>query len=177
MRYAHRYAYLPADPTWANAWPQILTDTPTIIDAVRRAGIVVAGPDGYRRAILDPIEGVGCNGDATTDLDADPFTLLAPTVLAAVPTSRAPVASAACRTGRKPYDLAVATILLRCVQLVPEVFVINSDGGWDTDWLLGPRTVSGRAALSARELHGQLFDPMPTASPFRDITEFVTRRR
>jgi hypothetical protein len=172
MRYIHRYAYLPADPAWVRAWPQILTDTRGIIEAVRRAGIVIAGPDGYRRPVLDLNEGIGCNGDATSDLDADPFTLLAP-----LPTSRAPVASAACRTGRKPYDLAVTTILLRCVQLLPEVFVLDSDGGWDTDWLLGPRPTSGHAILSARDLLGQLFDPMRTASPFRDITEFVTRRR
>jgi len=172
MRYAHRYAYLPADPAWAQAWPQILADARTVIDAVRRAGIVIAGPDGYRRPVLDVLDGVGCNGDATTDLDADPFTLLAP-----LPTSRAPVASAACRTGRKPYDLAVTAILLRCVQLVPEVFLIDSDGGWDTDWLIGPRGTSGRAVPSARELLGQLFDPAPTASPFRDITELLTRRR
>jgi hypothetical protein len=24
--YAHRYAYLPADPRWVQAWPQILAD-------------------------------------------------------------------------------------------------------------------------------------------------------
>jgi hypothetical protein len=172
MRYAHRYAYLPADPAWARVWPQILSDTRTIIEMVRRTGIVVAGPDGYRRPILDPVEGIGCNGDAISDLDGNPFALLAP-----LPTGRVPVASAACRTGRKPYDLAVTTILLHCVQLVPEVFVIDSDGGWDTDWLLGPRTASGRAVVSARELVGQLFDPVPPASPFCDITEFVTRRR
>ena len=168
MRYAHRYAYLPGDPAWAKAWPQILTDTWTIIDAVRRAGIVIAGPDGYRRPVLDPVEGIGCNGDATSDLDADPFTLLAP-----LPASRAPIATAGCRTARKPYDLAVATTLLRCTQLVPKVFAVDSDGGWDTDWLLGPRP----GLVSVRELLGQLFEPAPTASPLRDLTEFLARHR
>jgi hypothetical protein len=172
MRYAHRYAYLPGDPRYAQAWPQILTDTATIIEHVRRAGIVIAGPAGYRRPILDQLDGIGCNGDATTDLDADPFTVLAP-----LPTSRAPVTSAVCRTGRKPYDLAVTSILLRCHQLVPAVFAIDSDGGWDTDWLIGPQPTRAGATLSARELIGQLFEPYPQASPFVDITEFLTRRR
>src|SRR6266511_39402 len=75
MRYAHRYAYLPSDPGYAQAWPQILTDTATIIEQVRRAGIVIAGPDGYRRPTLSPTEGIELNGDATSDLDGAAFQL------------------------------------------------------------------------------------------------------
>jgi hypothetical protein len=66
--YAHRYAYLPSDPRYAQAWPAILAGTRTIIERVRRAGIVVAGPDGLRRPVLGPDVGIEFNGDATTDL-------------------------------------------------------------------------------------------------------------
>jgi hypothetical protein len=173
MSYAHRYAYLPSDPRYARAWPQILTDTATIIEHVRRTGIVIAGPDGYRRPTLDPVDGVEFNGDATSDLDGAPFHLLAP--LPAHPGT--PTATASCTTGRKPYDLAVAVVLLRCVQVVPDVFVIDSDGGWDTDWLIGFRPRPGGATLSPRELVGHLFEPYPPPSPFTDITAFVTRPR
>jgi hypothetical protein len=172
MAYTHRYAYLPADPRYAQAWPTILTDTRLIIERARRVGVVIAGRDGHRRPVLDPAEGIEFNGDATTDLDGGVFQILAP-----LSTSSTPAVSAWCATSRKPYDLAVAAVLLRCVQLVPEAFVIDSDGGWDTDWLLGPRVRSGGHILSARGLVGHLFEPYPPASPFTDITAFLNQPR
>ena len=122
--YAHRYAYLPADPRWAQAWPQILDDARTIVEQVRRLGVVIAEPDGLRRAIFDPAFGVEFNGDATTDLAGDTFTVTAPMFIGSTVT-----AQAICRTGAKPYDLAVAALLPRYVQLVPDVLVLDSDGG------------------------------------------------
>ena len=130
--YAHRYAYLPADPRWIQAWPRILDDARTIVEQVRRLGVVIAGPDGLRRPIFDPGMGVQFNGDASTDLAGDTFTVLAPLF-----TDPSVSAQAICRTGAKPYDLAVSALLLRCVQLVPDVFVLDSDGGWDSDWAIG----------------------------------------
>src|SRR6266545_4647011 len=150
--YAHRYAYLPADPRWARVWPQILEDARTIVEQVRRTGVVIAGPDGLRRPIFDPGFGVEFNGDATTAL-------------------------AICRTGAKPYDLAVAALLLRCAQLVPDVFALDSDGGWDTQWLTGHHPVPAGVLASPRNLVGMLFEPYPDTSPFTDITAFLSRHR
>ena len=171
--YAHRYAYLPADPRWAQAWPQILDDARTIVEQVRRLGVVIAGPDGLRRPVFDPAFGVGFNGDATTDLAGDTFTVMAPMFIGSTVT-----AQAICRTGAKPYDLAVAALLLRCAQLVPNVFVLDSDGGWDTQWLTGHHPASaGTVLASPRNLIGMLFEPYPDTSPFTDITTFLTRHR
>jgi hypothetical protein len=39
MGYTNYYAYQPSHPAYANAWPTILTDTRTIINRVRKAGI------------------------------------------------------------------------------------------------------------------------------------------
>jgi hypothetical protein len=170
--YAHRYAYLPADPRWVQAWPQILANTRTIVEHVRRTGVVIAGPDGLRRPVFDPALGVEFNGDATTDLAGDTFTVMAPLV-----TRPTVSAQAACATGGKPYDLAVTAVLLRCHQLVPDVFVLDSDGGWDTDWLTGRRPATGRTVASPRELVGMLFEPCANDSPFTDLTQFLARRR
>ena len=170
--YAHRYAYLPADPRWAQAWPQILDDARTIVEQVRRLGVVIAGPDGLRRPIFDPAFGLEFNGDATSDLAGDIFTVMAP--LFTDPTVSA---QAICRTGARPYDLAVAGLLLRCVQLVPDVFVLDSDGGWDSDWAIGHQPASAGVLGSPRNLVGMLFEPYPDTSPFTDITQFLTRHR
>ena len=51
-RYAHRYAYLPADPRWAQAWPQILDNTNRIVEHVRGDAlkdVVVAGFKNFYR--------------------------------------------------------------------------------------------------------------------------------
>jgi hypothetical protein len=170
--YAHRYAYLPADPRWVQAWPQVLDDARTIVEHVRRLGVVIAGPDGLHRPIFDPAFGVDFNGDATTDLAADTFTVMAP--LFTHPTV---TAQAACATRAMPYDLAVTTLLLRCVQLVPDVFVLDSDGGWDTEWLTGTQPARSRTVASPRNLVGLLFEPYPHESPFTDITQFLTLHR
>ena len=171
--YAHRYAYLPADPGWAQAWPQILDDARTIVEQVRHLGVVIAGPDGLRHPVFDPGVGVDFNGDATTDLAGDTFTVMAPMLIHSTVTAKA-----ICRTGAKPYDLAVAALLLRCAQLVPDVFVLDSDGGWDTQWLTGHHPASaGTVLASPRNLVGMLFEPYPDTSPFSDITTFLIRHR
>ncbi len=71
----------------------------------------------------------------------------------------------------------VAALLLRCAQLVPDVFVLDSDGGWDTQWLTGHPASAGSVIASPRNLVGMLFEPYPDTSPFTDITQFLTRHR
>jgi hypothetical protein len=156
--YTHYSAYLPSHPHYIQAWPTILDNTRRIIAQVRHAGIVIAGPDGYRRPILDPADGIGFNEDATSDLDGAPFQLLAP--LPAHPHG-IPAAGASCTTRRKPYDLAVAAVLLRCRLLLPEVFWIRSDGAWEVEWARGASCAGGSAGIGARRLVADLFGEVP----------------
>jgi hypothetical protein len=60
---------------------------------------VIAGPDGRRSPLLDPATGIEFNGDATIDLAAEAFGLLAP-----LPThpSGHPTATAHCTTAANP---------------------------------------------------------------------------
>ncbi len=167
MGYTNCWAYQPTHPAYANAWPTILDDTRTIINRVRKAGIVIAGPDGHCRPILDPTDGIGFNGDATSDLDCEAFQLLAP--LSAIRRGT-PTATAFCKTNRKPYDLAVAAVLLRCVMLVPEAFAIASNGRLEREWTHGAMAFDPAqpAELGARAVVAELFGTAPVDSPLRD---------
>lgn len=161
MGHTHYWSVQRSHPDYATAWPVILDDTRRVIDAVRTAGVVIAGPDGYRRPILDPVEGIAFNGDATTDLDYEAFVLQPP--------SLAPGYTwAFCKTGRRPYDLAVAAVLLRCRLLLPDVFPIASDGDWDGEWAHGvlPGVPGAGHAVAPRQLVADLFGPVPQRSPF-----------
>jgi len=162
MGYTHYWDAPTAHPDYAAAWPCIITDTQAIITAVRGAGIVIAGPDGFGRPLLDA-EGIAFNGDATGDLDYEAFVLAAP---GPVPRFE----HLFCKTGRRPYDLAVAAVLLRCHLLLPEVFRIGSDGDWDREWLHGaipPALDAQDPVPSPRRLVADLFGPIPDASPLR----------
>ena len=162
--YRHHWAYQPSHSDYAHAWPTILADSRRIIERVRHAGIVIAGPDGYRRPLLDATDAVSFNGDASTDLAGDTFTLLAP--LPNHPQGM-PVATASCATNRKPYDLAVSTVLLRCVLLLPQVFLLASDGAWDREWAYGATPGTTAPPLGARAVIASLFDLRPPDDPLR----------
>jgi hypothetical protein len=159
--YRHYLSYQPGHPDYRRMWPTIVADTASIITAVRRAGTVIAGPDGYRRPTLDLLDGVAFNGDATSDLDAGPLLLRPPQQVASEYREQL-----SCATNRKPYDLAVAASLLRVRLLLPHIVDVASDGAWDREWAIGtavPRpglTVSG-----ARQLVADLFDQWPDTNP------------
>lgn len=63
--------------------------------------------------------------------------------------------------------MAVAAILLRCHLLVPEAFLIHSDGGWDEEWARD-MTFPSVGGLSARALVAEFFGGVPAAAPFRE---------
>lgn len=160
MGYTHYWSVQRSHPDYATAWLTIIDDTRRIIDAVRATGVVIAGPDGYRRPVLDPAEGIAFNGDATTDLDYEALVLRPPSL--ALGYTRA-----FCKTGRRPYDLAVAAVLLRARLLLPDVFLIRSDGGWDGEWAHGvlPGVPGAGTTVAPRQLVAALFGPVPPASP------------
>jgi len=160
MGYSHYWSIPLAHPDYATAWPAIIDDTRRIIDVVRAAGVVIAGPDGYRRPVLDPVEGIAFNGDATTDLDYETFLLTPP-----VPADQTRTVGV-CKTGRKPYDLAVAAVLLRCRLRLPGVFLLRSDGAWEQEWARGvipgvPAIPGAASGVGARRLVADLFGDMP----------------
>jgi hypothetical protein len=163
--YTHRWAYQPSHPAYREAWPTILHDARRIIDHIHGSGIVLAGPDGLRTPILDPVEGIAFNGDATRSLHGDPFHLLAP--LPSHPRG-IPTATAHCTTSRRPYDLAVAAVLLRCALLLPDAFAVASDGRWDQEWAHGsPAWPAAAIRLGARQVIADLFDVEPENNPLR----------
>lgn len=152
MRNRHYYTHRPSAPQYGAAWPQLLADARSIIERVRRLGVVIAGPEGFRRPVLDPGAGIYLNGDATTDLDGDVLRLLPPTVPPAHPGTD--LVETSVRTGAKPYDLAVTAILLRAFQLAPHAVALGSDNDFDRDW------ARARATLVV------LFNTRTTANPF-----------
>ena len=161
MGYTHYWSVPPGDPRYAMVWPGIVEDTRRIVDAVRALGVVIAGPDGHRRPILDVSRGVAFNGDATTDLDYETFAL-------GTPGFGGPPRTEFCKTGRRPYDLAVAAVLLRCHLLLPGVFRIGTDGDWEREWLTGVAgdTAGPTAGIGARRLLADLFSEVPQDNPF-----------
>lgn len=163
MGYTHSFVYQPGSAQYAAAWPAILSDTRWIMRAVRRHGVVMRGPAGTRQPVLDPQLAISFNGDAAAGLDLDPFTLNAPH----------PVgddAPADCRVWRfvkteeRPYDLAVATVLLRAHILAPDVFAIGSSGEWGTDWI-------APAGHNPRDLVADLFGVRVEQDPLTDPTQ------
>src|SRR5262245_1645579 len=104
MGYTHYWSLLAHDPAYQQVWPQLVGDTARIIDAVRRAGIVIAGPHGWGLPILDPACDISFNGTAEAELSADTFTFPAPSF-----DDERPVwAANFCKTNLRPYDVAVA---------------------------------------------------------------------
>ena len=160
MGYTHYWTLPPGDPRYAMEWPRIVADARRVVSAVRQRGMVIAGPDGYRRPMLDVSAGVAFNGDATTDLDYETFALAAPGL-------GGPARTEFCKTGRRPYDLAVTAVLLRCRLLLPDVFLIGSDGDWDGEWLSGVADVGPLHGLGARRLVAELFGEVPPDNPFQ----------
>jgi len=159
----HSWAYQPGHPAYHQAWPTMVGDARRIIEYVRRLGIVIAGPDGLGTPVLNQQVGIGFNGDASTDLAGEPFTLLAPDC----PLGH-PVATGTVTTNRKPYDLAVTTILLRCALLAPEAFAVASDASW-SQWGSGSATWPAAATRhSSRRIVADLFEGRPVASPLRE---------
>lgn len=60
-----------------------------------------------------------------------------------------------CKTGGRPYDLAVCLILLVASSAAPGALEVGSDGDWDNDW------AEARAAY--REIFG--LEPVPFGIP------------
>lgn len=168
MGYTHHFMLQPGSAEYAEAWPQVVGDARRICDAVTKLGIHLAGPDGHGTFIVGS-EGIGFNGSGA-EFMGEPL-LLPP------PGPVEPGAPADCRlwryvkTSRKPYDLAVTVVLLRCHMLLGDRFTIGSDGDWAGEWA-APNRIGGQMDLpSTRQLASQLFGDIPQHDPLTDPTE------
>ncbi|KAJ6184979.1 hypothetical protein N7519_006280 [Penicillium mononematosum] len=121
MGYTHYYAILGWDtPEWEKAWDQLIQDVPEII---KEARVPLSGPtddeDKITPVVVDSEEGIYLNG--VRGNAHEPFIL------------RKPCHWTFCKTALKPYDVVVASILLRTWMLAPKNLDLGSDGGYE-DW-------------------------------------------
>jgi hypothetical protein len=172
MGYAHHFRYNTALPAYQDAWPRMVADALTIVQAADRMQVTICGPHGDNAPKISDT-GIALNGSRWQASDHDSLV-----ICPSVTTQHARISMGAepgflsdtCKTGRRPYDVAVAAILLRCHLLAPEAFRINSDGRWDREWIYGAHRWEEDPAPpygpSARALVAYLFGDAPTESPF-----------
>jgi hypothetical protein len=161
---ADNWAYRPTEHHWAAAWPTILADTARILTRTTDLGIMVGGPHGHGAPILDTHRGIAFNG--TGGDHAQALRLAAPHRNPYPSPCGIPApATGLCQTGRRPYDVAVACVLLRCHLLLGDDFLLSTDGDWDLEWAIGVRI----GQPSPRQLVGALFGPAPARSPLRSL--------
>jgi hypothetical protein len=170
MDYEHCWSYARSQPDYRLAWSDLVADAQLILSTVTAAGIRLAGPAGQRTPIADVNSGIVVNGDADYDEHAQTFLLRPPAHRTHRHLHDDPVAVVdSCTTARRPYDVAVTTILLHFALTLPGTFTILSDGDWNTEWAYGAEKVSTTATsarLSARTLEADLFGNSPTRRPF-----------
>jgi hypothetical protein len=164
MGYTHYFSYHPDTPAFRAAWPGMRADADRVLDRVEAAGIRLCR-DPFEGTLPPEYEVIAFNGSMDDDLCGEPL-VVAPRLPGPSRRTESGRVIHFCKTGRNPYDVAVATILLRCHRLLPDQFSINSDGAWDAEWWYGESRPSG--LLSARGLAAELFGDEDPACPFDD---------
>jgi hypothetical protein len=149
--YTHHFAYDYTHPSFRGAWPQMVSDANRIVMVCQQRGVGVAGWDGVGRPQIDStgiaLNGVGDESHESLNIE------LAESAWS--PDDR--FIYSFCKTNRKPYDIVVTAILLRCHELAPESFAIASDGSWEYEWRFGSADASYRPS--------HRLDPAPTRWP------------
>lgn len=131
------------------AWLRMVADARMIASHVQDVlGVHLAGGVGEGSPEIGERR-IWLNGPAEEDLRHDTFVIdpasrriyarQARRDRQRTPRARAAVLSDFCKTNRKPYDIAVTSILLRCRHLAPDAFIIASDGAWEHEWRHGAR--------------------------------------
>ncbi|KAJ5123140.1 hypothetical protein N7448_009237 [Penicillium atrosanguineum] len=148
MGYTHYYEVLDWEsPEWKAAWPQLVKDAQTIIDA---AGVAVCGATEDEEVVTPPIanekDGIYIGG---VDEDAYERFILVP--------NYEDVGSRFqfCKTARREYDVVVTCILLRAKMLAPNSFKLSSDGSW-SEW------------KPARDVYQRIWPDASVECPFKD---------
>lgn len=163
MGYSHYYSYDLTNPQFHRVWPKIVKDTDRIITRVQDAGIRI-GNSQAGNPHWAGVEFIALDGDSD-DLAGEELYIFRKVPPTYRPQPRNGSINHVIKTGRRPYDLAVTAVLLRCQMLLPAAFAIHSDGAWDEEWLYGA-TGPMPGGLGARTVVAELFGDAPTASPF-----------
>lgn len=184
MGYTHYFAYDPNAEAFTRAWPQMVDDARAITSYVQKdLRIKLAGGEGTGTPELTE-RWICLNGSAARHLDHETLLIDAQPWRTWDENAALGFADWArmqwerfttegfvwsfCKTARKPYDIAVTTILLRCAHIAPDAFVIDSDGAWEQEWQHGashwqPDCESGPAPIDlVRTLFGQIETPTAT---------------
>jgi hypothetical protein len=141
MGYTHYFSCDYDSAAYAAGWPHLI-DRVEIV--VANCGVVLAGPSEDDSPVVSPVDAIVFNGVAGDDYET--FRIPAPGL--------ANSEWSFCKTARRPYDLAVTAVLLCAHLLMPDTFLIWSDGDWDRDW------------RPARDLVQRLVGDVPQANPF-----------
>jgi hypothetical protein len=165
MGYTHYFSYDPDSPAFIEAWPSLREDSGRVLDRVEAAGIRI-DRDTFGGTLPPEYELIAFNGPADdVELYCEPLTVKLSWPGQPPRGTGENRVAAFCKTGRLPYDVAVAAFLLRCHKLMPDEFAINSDGRWDDEWRGGAmRPAPG--GLSARGVVAELFGDDDPACPF-----------
>ncbi len=165
MGYTHYFAYDPDAESFITAWPQMVDDARAIgVHVQETLGVRLAGGMGEGRPEFTE-RWIWFNGPSRRDLGHETL-LIDPQPWRVWEEAAADGQQhwakeehkrlrergfvwAFCKTARKPYDIAVTSVLLRCRHLAPDSFVIDSDGQWEREWHHGAM-YWGPAARPAR---------------------------
>lgn len=191
MGYTHYFAYDPYHEAFIAGYPQMVDDARRIVSHIDRPGVRIRSWSGKGAPEFDA-SNIAFNGTAAGDMGHESFVIdtdprkswehpeNAGTMWARHERAQYERIGAMwcfCKTARKPYDVAVGAVLLRCAQIAPTAFVIASDGQWDREWAHGCDHWSDdrpKSKLSARNVVRELFgsDVVPgfTGAPFVDTT-------
>ncbi|MFE4263387.1 hypothetical protein [Streptomyces sp. NPDC056883] len=152
MGYTHSFAYTSQAEAFRSNWLQLRVDAAAVVDFAKKAGVVLAGPDGTGLPVISEdliaFNGRGDEGCEHFRLELSPRRL----------SQFGPFVWSFTKTAGLPYDMAVTAVLLRAHTLMPEVFAINSNGDWNEDW------------QEARAIHQALFGDPGTGDPLTDTT-------
>ena len=114
--YQHSWDRSNDEHVWELFWPQLVADAALIVDAADVP--VQCGYDDTSPPVLSIEEGIYLTGE--WDEGYHETFVMGPSGYAG-----------SCNTAGKPYDLVVATILLRASVLMGDAFCFSSDGSWE----------------------------------------------
>jgi hypothetical protein len=154
MGYTHYFSYDPNAESFITSWTKMVDDARAIAEHIqKKLGIQLTSAIGEDAPELTEAL-IGLNGPVLGDLwyesliiDPAPWKIWDEEAARGNThwaegerrefEERGRAVAAFCKTARKPYDIAVTSILLRCRHLAPDAFVIGSDGDWENEWQHG----------------------------------------